>query len=318
MFKSLSTWAVGLALTGLCAEVLVRLVNPTPRAQVIHSQRPGELTGLPVVVRHGQPTWEQDGTVERHHDACEAPPGHRVVIFGTSISFGISLPPADALGARLEGVLNAAGQGAWCVHNYAQPAYTGSTKLALAEDVVPRLQPDLIVWEVWGNEGDRYTEVGDDWYNFHGRRLDEAGLPYIGVPATVNAGFFRHSALYRYGLLALAPTGVTLELTRRDLDTRYLPLLDAQLRQTPAPDVFFLPMFFDRPLLPQIDDEPVEFRWIREFGARGGMPFVSLAEAWRDEDRTPLAIDSCHWSPAGSQRAAEVLAPVILEAAAQR
>jgi hypothetical protein len=65
----------------------VRLVHPTPRTPVIDTQRAGESDGLPVVVRHVQPSWDEDGSAVRHHDACEASPGRRVLIFGTSMSF---------------------------------------------------------------------------------------------------------------------------------------------------------------------------------------------------------------------------------------
>lgn len=295
-----ATWALG--------EALIRKLDPAPRVQVIRTTHDGRL-GTDVTVRHGQPTWEEAASDVRRNEACQG--ARHVVIFGTSISYGVYFSAEESLAVRLQALLDAAQPGGWCVHGYAQPAFTGWTKLALAEDVLPTLKPDLVLWEVWGNEGDVFTPVGPDWYNFHGRHLDAAGLPAVPLlPAPVNAALFGASALYRYGLLALAPVNVSREEGRADLRDRLLPKLGAVLGATPA--VFYAPCYLDRPLGPQADQPSDVVVEVSAWAAARSSPFIHLADVWRDEDPAPLRSDYCHWSPTGSARAAEVLAPYVL------
>lgn len=312
--RRVGLWGLGILATLALGEGLVRVLNPTPRVQIVRAQRPGVERGMDITVRHGQPTWEQGDTGPRGNLDCVG--RTHVAIFGTSISFGVYYEWDQSLAPQLQRRLDAIDPGGFCVHGFAQPAYAGWNKLALARDLVPQLKPDVVIWEVWGNEADRYDEIEGDWYNFHMRQLDAGGVPYVvPLPVALNRWLFLSSRLYHFGVLALAPAARAGEAIWSEFRATYLPELDRLFAAHPAKVILFAPTYLDRSLEMQAANPPQEVQVMRAWGDARGAPMVWLAEAWQGRDPAELRSDYCHFSPAGSAAAAEVLVPLVLAAA---
>ena len=83
----------------------------------------------------------------------------------------------------------------------AQPAQAGFTshgKLA-REAWIPRLKPDVVVWELWTNEPGGFTMIAGDAYNLTGVPVDtEAIPPRPFLPEAVHHVLFEHSKAWWY------------------------------------------------------------------------------------------------------------------------
>lgn len=306
------TGFTGLLLLLATGETAIRLLNPTPRAQIIREAAPGR-PGYRIVERHGQPTWAEQGSDARRNDACQRPDTIDVVLFGSSITYGTSYAADEVMSHHLQGLLDAAEPGRWCVHNYGQPAYTGWSKLAEASDVLPRLQPEIVVWELWGNDAGRFRRIGQDWYNLDGLDVDERGVPrLLPLPAAWNEGLFLRSRLYSYASLALAPLEAGGTSTRWERHKReFLPAFDALLAEHPTRMLFLVASQLDRPFAQIVGSVPPA-DVMKEWAATHSAPFVSLAKELVADEPTALRHDTCcHFNPAGHKRVAEVLLPHI-------
>jgi hypothetical protein len=240
------TGLTGLLLLVATGETAVRVLNPVPRAQVIREGAPGR-PGFLIVDRHGEPTWADVGSEARRNDACQRPDTIDVVLFGSSITYGTGYAADEVLSYHLQTLLDAAEPGRWCIHNYGQAAYTGWSKLAEATDVLPRLQPEIVVWELWGNDAGHFRRIGLDWYNLDGVDVDERGVPRIlPLPAAWNEGLFLRSRFYAYAAIALAPLeGYETRWERHQQE--FVPAFDALFAEHPTRVLFMLPSRLDRP-----------------------------------------------------------------------
>src|SRR5689334_3607077 len=200
------TWNAALVCAGLCAgvavcEVTIRELKPRPRAQMV-----GAEAGLRDV--DGTPVWgllhdrEHRGCVDAHPERV------RIVVTGSSITYGDSLDEADVFTSLLERRLNELRPDpGFCVLNFAQPAYGFEQKYAVARVELPRYRPALLLWEGWAEWGP-YRRIGDVAVNVRGYRLRSDGyVGILGVPDRINHLLFDHSALYRYAALATGGLG---------------------------------------------------------------------------------------------------------------
>ncbi len=294
------------------AELAVRVLQPTPRVQVVTGSEPPDLAYAARVVGT-EPLWAAPGSTERQNAGCERP--RRVVLFGSSILFGTSLDAPEAVSTHLQSRLDAAEPGAWCVHNHAQPAYVGESKLIEAERLLPALQPELVLWELWDADPGRYTFVGTDAYNFVGLRLGADGLPWVlPLPSALHGALFRQSAFYRYATLAMSPTD------GRDADAlghAYLdvfePRMEALRARWSGRLVLVRAPHLDQPFATWAD-RPLDAhqRRLASWAAAHDVPIVSLAEALRSDHVEALRLDTCcHFNAAGHERLADVLLPVV-------
>src|SRR5690606_15190049 len=113
--------------------------------------------------------------------------------------------PDEVVSGRLQQALDPTRQ-AWCVRNHAQPGYTGNQKVATGLAALAALHPEAVLWEVWAKDVGDYALLGRDAYEVGKLVHDEAGYPvWLPLPAAIHRPLFRHSALYAYATLALAP-----------------------------------------------------------------------------------------------------------------
>lgn len=199
-FALAGTALVTLVALGL-GEAVIRFGAFTPRAQIVRADDPE--VGHSLRLLRGHPVWEAPGSAERQRLDCTTEETYDVLILGSSILHGVQLPPEDTADALMQRRLDD-GDERVCVHNHAQPAFVSGNKWAVAQEVVPTLQPELVLWEVWHDDPGRYTLVDGDAYNVTAMPTTAAGVPHtLPLPAALNDTLFVRSALYRYATLAL-------------------------------------------------------------------------------------------------------------------
>ncbi len=94
------------------------------------------------------------------------------------------------------------GTTAWCVHNFAAPAFTFDAKEAALRRWLPELDAEIVLWEAWATDIDHTTRIGDTVYRLDGLKVDADGIPdAFGLPH--NALLFRHLRLYEFASLEL-------------------------------------------------------------------------------------------------------------------
>jgi hypothetical protein len=312
--KRLFGISLGLALFAVTAEAAVRYGRPMPRGQIIRSTGKSTIAKT-MRVTHGQPVWEEMGTKARHNLGCDAPDATHVALFGTSITFGTGYKAPEVLIAFLQQKLDAAEPGAWCVHNFAQPAFAGSNKLALAEEVLPELKPDVVLWESW-NDHTRYTVVGKDAYNISALRTGDDGYPWLlPLPGPLNRWLFQNSRAYEYGTMALSPQAEGGEQGQWD---RYMSgLLPRLIELTEGAGmelVMYMPAPLDRPFAASSDEHPLYVQRAADWADERGVESRFLADALRDWDHVELRHDPCcHLNPKGHEVVAEVMAGWLLD-----
>lgn len=305
---------MGVGLFLATAEVAVRTWDPTPRLQIIRSEDHDGEEGVPIHRVDGEPVWEDFGTVPRRNAGCDGDAATDVVLLGSSITFGVRLAPEDTVGARLQGLLD--GARPWCVRNHAQPGFTGRSKLAAAKEALPALAPEVVLWEVWHNDGGGYTMIGPDAYNLTSLPVDEQGYPRGLLPGGLHRAAFRSSAFYHYLTLALAqpPEAGKLEAWQAYVDgvlPEVLALTEAHggrlglVLMPPLHQPFAESAKRTREGLPG-------YLEVVTWAEAAGVPYLDVADALRGEDVEALRIDACcHYSAAGSARIAEVLVPFV-------
>ena len=290
------------------AEAITRWLKPTPRGQIIRADRgPGEWE---VTMRHGQPTWRDAGSAPRRHEDCPKAGTRDVVLLGTSITFGAGLAPEDSPSARLQADLDATEPGVWCVMDLSQPAYTGGNRVAELTDALETLHPDVVLWEAWGTDADRYTIVGTDAYNFGPFDPDAAGLPYVvPLPAPVSAWLFQHSRLYEYAMIALGTGHKTDEERWAPWMTTGLPAVADAARAGGAVFGIYAPIGMERAPETWIDVPGLPTRMERPWALAHDVPYLHLAEPMRGADITKIRFDTVgHLNAEGAKLFAGALA----------
>lgn len=276
--------------TGAVAEVLVRAVNPTPRVQITRSQRPG-VEGWDFAMVGDQPTWRDAGTPARRNEGCPHAGSIDVALMGTSITFGTGLGPDEPFPRLMQAQLDAVEPGRWCILNLAQPAYVGSNKLAELPGVLARFHPDVVLWEVWGNDPDRYTMVGPDAFAFKDLVVGADGLPWVmPVPAPLHAWLFERSRLYQYGTIALARrTDDGTDRWRRWADER-MGAVSELVGASGARLALYAPTPLYQPTGALADRPDQAMRAAQVWGAAHQAPVFLFAEALRDSDPADIAL----------------------------
>ncbi|MCB9682291.1 MAG: hypothetical protein H6733_12560 [Alphaproteobacteria bacterium] len=306
---------LGLALFAGTAEVAVRLLKPTPRLQVVHGGATLEPGVHQIRVLHGEPVWDEADSAARQDPGC-APGATDVVLLGSSILWGTGYPHDEVVSHYLQADL--AAQGSWCVRNHAQPAFVGTNKLAVAEDVLPRVEPAVVVWEVWANDAGDYTLIGDDAYNVGTVQTDADGWPVAvpGVPTALHHWLFQHSRAWNYLTLAAVPEApgayeATWGRMRDTILPRVLALTEAHHGKLL---LVFMP-FLDKPFAASVAFERDRLRgyqWVHAWAEAHGVATIDVAQAFVDRDPVALRNDPCcHYNPAGHEALAALLAPTV-------
>ncbi len=292
--------AVSLVVLGCTAEVAVRALGPTPRAQVV---RPGGSVEL--YVQDGVPMWRDPEPHWRALEAadCADPTARHVSFVGDSI-LQVTGGPAEANFAY---PLRAALGDGWCVHNAAQAGFVGRQKLVRAREQLRRHAPEVLVWEVWGEVGEPRL-LGGTSYELSRYEVDAAGYPvlwWLPLPAALHRPLFRSSRAWEYSVLALGP------------DSRpwgeVQPMLDEILALPRAEGTTLELAYMPELERPFGEPSPVENRVhtaLKGWAADQGVPQIDVGESFTGRhDHRALRLDPCcHYNAAGHAALAELFA----------
>jgi hypothetical protein len=297
-------WA-GIVIGALVAWSTAGLLRPAPPAQIV---RASSLRTL-----HGAPIWGDD--TSRQNRACvdAHPERARVLMFGSSVFFGVGLALEDTLGPLLEARLTElAPSPGFCVLNFAQPGFGFGQKQALARDEIDRYRPALVLWEELEEWTREYRLIGDAAFDVFGRAMDDAGVPFLtGVPAPINDALFTHLWSYQYATLrfgALAPRSDGPPIAARFVAEELSRVIGFAAEHGSSVGVVVTPAL-DRSFAETVADPPP---WLPGFVAaleERHVRVMLVQEALRDEDVAALRLDSaCHFNAEGEHAQAPALA----------
>jgi hypothetical protein len=298
------------ALAGLVlAEIWVRRGGWVPPLQIVRGYGLHSVDGVPV--------WEE--ATDRQNRACaeQHPERTRILFFGSSITFGVSLTAQETFTTALETRLNQwRPTPGFCVLNFAQPGFSFEQKYAVARAEVPRYRPALIMWEDWAEWAD-YRMIGDAAYGTGNLRVRPDGfVGMVGVPDPLNRLLFLHSRLYQYLVLAFGetedrppgPHGVVVFANTRLIQVpRLAQSVGAKL-------VMYLATFLDRPFAEFAASLPDWHAILLDFARTEGIPAYPLQRELLDEDYLALRLDpSGHFNAAGHRALVPIMERIIKE-----
>ena len=193
---------LGVSLCLIVAEVAIRALNPVPPVQFIRNLGDLSLTEL-----NGAPVWQEKSDNPIRVRPClenGAEDQIKVAIFGSSIFYGSGVPPEDNFSIELEQRLAAHWGKPVCVVNYAQPGFAHQNKIAVAKEEIPKLKPDIVLWEIWLNDSGKYIFLDGTAYNVSKLILNEDGFPALfGISGHLNRWLLSNSKLYEFAAFTL-------------------------------------------------------------------------------------------------------------------
>lgn len=279
-----------------------------PRRQIVRGYGLHSVDGVPV--------WEQD--TDRQHRACveQHPERTRILFFGSSITFGVSLNADQAFTAALEAQLNQLRPSpGFCVLNFAQPGFSFDQKYAVARLEVPRYKPALIMWEDWVEWND-YRLIGEAAYGVGDLRVRSDG--YIGLPGVpdgLNRVLFSYSRFYEFLVLAMgerAPQGTENGIIAFARDR--LVGVPALARQAGAKLAMYLAPPLDVPFEVTAASPPDWHVILLDFARTHGIPVYVLQRELVDQDYLKLRLDPCcHFNAEGHRALVPVMERIVLE-----
>jgi hypothetical protein len=325
-------WVLGLLAVGVmgvlaaaAAEASVRWLKPTPRVQVVRGGEALTPDVRPIRMLHGEPTWDEVGSVPRRNLDCQRDDTIDVLMLGSSIFFGVSYEAEQVMSAALQRRLDAVEPGRWCVLNFGQPGYTSGPKLALAKEYIAKLQPEVVLWELWTNDPGGFTKIGDDAYNLTRLELDDEGYPLFRawIPRSLHQLLFRSSRFWEYASLALTPTvrgdsqRVWGEFARDVLPT----MVELTEEAGSAWSIVYTP-----PLNTSFEESAARsnkrmygYAEVAKWADAQGVAQLDLAAALAGQDPKDLRHDPCcHYNVAGHEAVADALMPWVRRLAADR
>jgi hypothetical protein len=308
--RALATVIVGVGMFLVTAEALVRVLQPPPRRNLVRAEEVGgfrEVGGV-WVWSDGDPEGPRARALQARD--CPMADAFRVVVTGSSVLNGVSLPAASTPGVLLQRRLEALAQGRpVCVVNLAVHGFLTLQALAVAEDAVVRLDPHVVVLEVFSS-GHVPARAGALVMPVAG----EPGDPWLGnplhVPERVHVVLASHTRLYPLVLAALpdppSPLGAVppwiFERTAR---------LDERLRARGGALVLVRPAHLDdAPTTPHEADRAVDQLW-RDWATPRGLSVLAFRDLFAGRTTAPLRIDPVHLSAAGSDVVAGALAEAV-------
>ncbi|MFT4974312.1 MAG: hypothetical protein ACI8S6_000194, partial [Myxococcota bacterium] len=300
---ALTATTLGLLLALGGAELAARQLT-APRVQQV------PLAGTARLI-DGVPVWRAPtGAAERENRACE---GEAVLLFGSSIFFGSSLPPEDTLGPPIQAALPGT-----CVENHAQPGFTFANEHAIARERLAEpgaRPPAVVVWEIWQNSINTLDVIGDSAYNFGELAVDAGGVPSVlALSPPANRALFARSAVFRQLTLRAASLRPPTQLMPRWEAFAAGPLTDAIAEAEAAGATVILALLpaLDRPFSESASAGYVGYEPVRRLAVSAGLPLVDVAEQLAGQPVEALRLDTCcHYNADGQKALAEVLAPFI-------
>lgn len=302
-------------------EIAMRALNPRPPTQVVRllDQPPRFRPSL----RHGVPVWK--ASADREHTRCaeEFPERTRILVFGDSVTYGISLAAPEVFTALLEDGLNAGrGPSGVCVMNFAQPGFGFEQSFAVARDEILRWKPALVLWESFGDDRE-YIFLHGTAYLVNAPYLGafarlavrpDGSIGLTGMPAGLNAWLFAYSRLYemlvlRWGQVEPATTIAAGDPPGVERYRRLRALVDA----AGAKLVVYFATPLDRPFAELAADPRELQRGVLEFARQHDVPTYVLPRELIDEDHLALRLDPwCHFNAVGHRVLAERFRNIVL------
>ncbi len=308
LWRGVVATGFGIALMLATAELAVRVLNPTPRAQVV---RPTPSRVFEQV--QGVVVWRaKEADDVRNEDCPDRRPDARVIaLVGDSIFFGwgggLVVEPQNAA-TVLQRLLDIRDGPVWCVLNLSEPGFLPHQQLALLEEQLRERSVHQVFWSVWKNEG-RLADFGGGLVQTNGLAVDDLGIPTVpgvGLPG-VQRALFSWSRLWQLGVLAAA-----FPAERGSGPPRYVSVLNAH-RQVREQGGAFVAVIFP-PLGVSFAESEVDARLVQVQHDldQEGVRTLMVASALVDEEVTELRLDlCCHYNPAGHEAVAKALAAMV-------
>jgi len=187
------------SITLVAGEVLIRIIKPMPKTQVIRQEK------TPFFVHQNIPIW-----IERDRMNFQCPqryPEAKLIAFvGYSIFYGAELEDSDVFTNLMQQRLDAEhGKGAWCILNLSQPGYSFEQKHYWYSQLIAEHPPDIVLWILWPTEAFHYRLIGDYIYNVKHIEVDADNMPVaLPGPNWLKVLLLNKSRLFEYGFLAMS------------------------------------------------------------------------------------------------------------------
>lgn len=295
--KRIAASATIAILTLVCAEVVVRVVNPVPRVQVLRAERVQGYRAEP-----HQPMHASGGLHELERlDCIDDHPDYRVVVIvSDSILHTGSTEDISAMLRRRPST------DGWCVVNGSTPGFYGNQQLSAGLRYLDRLEPDLVIWGMWKPNG-RWLAVNETtWMETSALNVGEDGRLWPKViPAELGRVLLSRSLLAQHVAVLLsgtAPPGPDdFSAATRMAEAVRARGADMVILDFPALNVPF------GQTSPKAGSEEV-LHAVRDMG----FTVIDVSEAFRDEDVETLRRDTCcHYNDQGTQRLADLIEPFL-------
>ena len=304
----IATATIVFVIAGALAEMWARSGKWLPRRQIVRGYGLHSVAGVPV--------WEQAN--DRQNRSCveQHPERTRILFFGSSITFGVSLNADEAFTAALESRLNQVRPSpGFCVLNFAQPGFSFDQKYAVARIEVSRYQPALVMWEDWVEWND-YRLIGDAAYGVGDLRVRPDGfIGLAGVPDGLNRVLFSHSRFYEFLVLAVGergPEGTENGISAFARDR--LVGVPALAQSVGAKLVMYLAPPLDVSFTETATSPPDWHRILFDFAQQHGIPVYLLQRELIDQDYLKLRLDPCcHFNAEGHRALVPVMERIVLE-----
>jgi hypothetical protein len=295
------------------AEAAVRLIQPTPRGQVVRLAD-GRF-GMEVHDHLDTPVWapiDPAWRALREPPCLSADPATTttVALAGDSILYVTGGTDAtENVAWQLQQRLDAAQPGRWCVANTAVFAYSAGQKRAALHELQQRAQVDRVIWEVWG-EAPTYRRLGGDVYAIGSYARDDQGYPYLWwlpIPAALNRALFSHSRAWEYLVIALGPGAV-----EDDVTPLHAAAIDDAAAEGARISFFFFPDLAG-PLTEPPHIPHATHKSVRALLAARGAEVVEFRDQMVDQDYLRIRLTTCcHYNPVGHGVVADKLAAWLL------
>jgi hypothetical protein len=238
-----------------------------------------------------------------------------VLLIGDSIFFGVSLKPSETLAPVMqEQLAERLGRPA-CVVNLSEPGFSFEAEEIVLRRGVEKLNPKVVVLEIWQNSVSRYVSLDHALYNFGNMVVDEKGLPNLGIPAELNYVLFSRSGIWRHLSTGLVTSQNGTSRARFEvLVVDELEPLRQWLKDRDVGLILAYAVELSAPFSEGREKERKAYAPVSEWAAEKGIPQMFFDEAMKGKKVEEMRIDPCcHLSSQGTETVGQVLTSLVAE-----
>jgi hypothetical protein len=312
--------------TLIASELLLAWWAPEPRIQIIRPHGMGSSEPRDMEVVDDVPLWTFPDHGPRYARDClvEHPDAVRVVVMGSSIFAGVSIPPTEVFTRRLAERLGT--DKPVCILNLSEAAYGFQNQAKVARRELPEIRPDLVIWEMWGNSLWPYTLVGGTAYRFRELIVGNDGTPNpLRTWPPLHRFLLPRSRLYELAVLSMATPMHPKWARKQKREFAETVMKDTLrwVRDDLGADILtvFCPVLYT-PFPEQVDRRHAEDPAIRDDRYESmeavidalEIPKLHLDELFAEAgiDHEPIRLDPCcHYNLEGQEVLAQILEPHI-------